>query len=57
MPTQRPQEDTQPAQIRELVSKYCRLDYDGARLNPADVAEVSAAGVVDFGATVSPRSM
>jgi hypothetical protein len=23
----------QPAQMRELVSKYCRLDYEGARLN------------------------
>jgi hypothetical protein len=34
MPTQRPQEDTQPAQMRELVSKYCRLDYDGGRLDP-----------------------
>ena len=34
MPTQRPQEDTQPAQIRELVSKYCRLDYEGGRLDP-----------------------
>jgi len=27
-------EDTTPQQIRELVSKYCRLDYDGARLDP-----------------------
>jgi hypothetical protein len=34
MPTQRPQEDTQPAQLRELVSKYCRLDYEGGRLDP-----------------------
>lgn len=34
MPTQHPQEDTQPAQIRELVSKYCRLDYEGATLDP-----------------------
>lgn len=34
MPTQRPQEDTTPAQVRELVSKYCRLDYEGARLDP-----------------------
>ena len=34
MPTQRPQEDTQPAQMRELVSKYCRLDYEGGRLDP-----------------------
>ena len=35
MPTQRPPEDTQPAQMRELVSKYCRLDYEGGRLDPA----------------------
>ncbi len=34
MPTQRPQEDTTPAQVRELVSKYCRLDYEGGRLDP-----------------------
>ncbi len=34
MPMNRPEEDTQPAQIRELVSKYCRLDYEGARLDP-----------------------
>jgi len=34
MPTSRQLEDTQPAQIHELVSKYCRLDYEGARLNP-----------------------
>jgi hypothetical protein len=30
----RPEEDVQPAQIRELVSKYCRMDYEGARLDP-----------------------
>jgi len=34
MPANKPQEDTQPAQIRELVSKYCRLDYEGLRLEP-----------------------
>jgi hypothetical protein len=34
MPTQRPAEDTQPAQVHELVSKYCRLDYEGLRLDP-----------------------
>ena len=34
MPTQRTLEDTEPAQIHELVSKYCRLDYEGARLDP-----------------------
>lgn len=34
MPTQRPQEDLTGAQVRELVSRYCRLDYEGARLDP-----------------------
>jgi hypothetical protein len=34
VPTTRQLEDTQPAQIHELVSKYCRLDYEGARLDP-----------------------
>ena len=26
----------EPAMVRELVARYCRLDYAGARLNPAD---------------------
>ena len=26
----------EPATVRELVARYCRLDYAGARLNPAD---------------------
>jgi len=34
LPTQRQLEDTTPAQVRELVSKYCRLDYEGERLDP-----------------------
>ena len=34
MPTQRPQEDMTGAQVREIVSKYCRLDYEGLRLDP-----------------------
>ena len=34
VPTTRQLEDTQPTQIHELVSKYCRLDYEGARLDP-----------------------
>ena len=34
MPTQRPQEDTTPLQVREVVAKYCRVDYEGARLDP-----------------------
>lgn len=33
MPTTRSLEDNTPAQIHELVSKYCRLEYEGARLN------------------------
>ncbi|MFZ0314702.1 MAG: hypothetical protein WAL85_18490 [Candidatus Korobacteraceae bacterium] len=32
VPTQHVTEDPEPAQIHELVSKYCRLDYEGARL-------------------------
>jgi hypothetical protein len=28
------EQDTKAEQIRELVSKYCRLDYAGARLDP-----------------------
>lgn len=34
MPTTRSLEDTTPADIHELVSKYCRFDYEGARLDP-----------------------
>jgi hypothetical protein len=26
----------EPAMVRELVARYCRLDYAGARLNPPD---------------------
>lgn len=33
VPTQRPAEDTTSAQVREVVSKYCRLDYEGLRLD------------------------
>jgi hypothetical protein len=33
VPTQTTKEDPEPAQIHELVSKYCRLDYEGARLD------------------------
>jgi len=32
MPLSHAQQDTKSADIRELVSKYCRLDYEGARL-------------------------
>jgi len=33
VPTEHSLEDTEPAQMHELVSKYCRLDYEGARLD------------------------
>lgn len=33
MPSGKSLEDTEPAQIHELVSKYCRLDYEGATLD------------------------
>lgn len=33
MPTKGSLEDSEPAQIHELVSKYCRLDYEGATLD------------------------
>ncbi len=33
MPLSHSQEDTKSADVRELVSKYCRLDYEGARLD------------------------
>ena len=33
MPLNHAQQDTKSADIRELVSKYCRLDYEGARLD------------------------
>ena len=34
LPLGRVDQDTKAQQIRELVSKYCRLDYDGARMGP-----------------------
>jgi len=33
VPLSRQEQDTKSAEVRELVSKYCRLDYDGARLD------------------------
>ncbi len=33
MPNAKSLEDAEPAQIHELVSKYCRLDYEGATLD------------------------
>lgn len=40
MPVNRAPEDALPAQMRELVSKYCRLDYEGARLDPQSWAKI-----------------
>jgi hypothetical protein len=34
MPLGREDTHAQPARIRELVAQYCRLDYEGARLDP-----------------------
>src|SRR5450759_4259009 len=34
LPLNRIEQDTRAEQTRELVSKYCRLDYEGARLDP-----------------------
>ena len=34
MPLNHPGTDTTPQQVHELVSQYCRLDYEGARLDP-----------------------
>jgi hypothetical protein len=31
--TQKPVEDTAPSEVRTLVSNYCRLDYEGGRLD------------------------
>jgi len=33
VPLNRVEQDTKSADVRELVSKYCRLDYEGARLD------------------------
>lgn len=33
MPLGRAEQDTKSADVHELVSKYCRLDYEGARLD------------------------
>src|ERR1019366_8746831 len=34
LPLNHVEQDTKAEQMRELVSKYCRLDYDGARMDP-----------------------
>jgi hypothetical protein len=36
VPLNRSEQNLEPAQIRELVARYCRTDFAGARLNPAD---------------------
>ena len=35
-----PSNDAQPAQMRELVSKYCRLDYEGVSLDPQSWSKI-----------------
>ncbi len=39
VPTQRQLEDNTPAHVRQIVSNYCRLDYEGARLDPQSWAK------------------
>jgi hypothetical protein len=36
VPLNRNDEKLEPAAVRELVARYCRMDYAGARLNPSD---------------------
>jgi hypothetical protein len=36
VPLNRNDEKLEPVTVRELVARYCRMDYAGARLNPAD---------------------
>jgi hypothetical protein len=40
MPVPHVEADTKSADIRELVSKYCRLDYEGARLDGQGWAKI-----------------
>jgi hypothetical protein len=40
MPLPHAEQDTRGADIRELVSKYCRLDYEGARLDGQGWAKI-----------------
>jgi hypothetical protein len=35
-----PSNDAQPTQMRELVSKYCRLDYEGVSLDPQSWSKI-----------------
>lgn len=36
VPLNRNDEKLEPAAVRELVARYCRMDYAGARLSPTD---------------------
>lgn len=40
MPLGRTEQDTKSADVRELVSKYCRLDYEGDRLDEKNWAKM-----------------
>ena len=40
VPVGRADQDTKSADVRELVSKYCRLDYEGTRLDEQGWAKV-----------------
>jgi hypothetical protein len=40
MPLGHAEQDTKSADVRELVSKYCRLDYDAARLDGQGWAKI-----------------
>jgi len=40
LPVGRGEQDNKTLDVRELVSKYCRLDYEGARLNDEGWAKV-----------------
>jgi hypothetical protein len=33
--TQKPAEDNTPVEVRAMVAKYCRLDYEGGRIDPS----------------------
>ncbi len=39
LPLNRDTSEVGPAQIRQIVANYCRLDYEGARLNSQDAAK------------------
>lgn len=40
VPLNRDETHSQPARIREMVAQYCRLDFEGARLDPQDWPKV-----------------